>query len=99
MDFLDAVEQSADYVMAAGGLAAGEDYAHVDRLTCSGSSIFFESEFGQTISIGEELLNFLLVGNRLSRFAFNNFHSAGEHDRKFRLICCTCFLQRTFFHV
>ena len=53
MDFLDTVEEAADYIVTAGGLAAAEDYTYVDGLAGCGCGIFFETDFRQAVGVGE----------------------------------------------
>ena len=53
VDFLDTVEEAADYIVTAGGLAAAEDYTYVDGLAGCGCGIFFETDFRQAVGVGE----------------------------------------------
>ena len=61
--FLDTVEKTADYVVSAGGLTTREDNANIYRFAYDGIGILFKLQFGQTVSVREQLLNLFLVGN------------------------------------
>ena len=98
VNLLDAVEQTADNVVAAGSLAAREDYADIDGLAGGGIGVFLEFEFGKAVCVGEELVDFFLICHRLGGFALNGLYGAGENDGEFGFVSRAGFLQRTLFH-
>ncbi len=64
-DFLDAVEKTADNVVAAGSLTAAEDNAYSQgRVACrsNGVGVFLEAQFGQTVCVRKQLFDFFAVG-------------------------------------
>ena len=75
MDFLDSVKQTADHIVSAGSLTTRKNYTHIDRLAGSGSGILFKTDFGKTVSIGEQTFDSSLVSNGLCRATFHYFNS------------------------
>ena len=98
VDFLDAVEETADHIVSAGSLSAGEDNAYIDGLAGNGVGIFLESELGKTVGVGEKFADFLLVGNGMGGFAFNSLDGAGESHGQFGLVGGAGYLQCAFLH-
>ena len=88
MNFLDTVEKAADNVVAAGSLAAGQDYTHVYGLAGYGAVVFLKTYFGKAVGVGEQCADGILVGYGFGGLAFNDFYSAGESYGKFGLIAC-----------
>ena len=98
VNLLDAVEEAGDYIVAAGGLAAGEDYAYVDGLGGCGVGVFFKFQLGQAVGVGEQGFDFFLVGHRLGGLAFYGLDGAGQHDGELGLIGGAGLLECTLFH-
>ena len=95
MDRFQAVEESGDDVVAAGGLAAGEDHADIDRLPALRVGIGFKGERGAAEGGLEDLADLLQVGDGGGRGAFDDAdHGAvSQRGREFRGIGGTRLLE------
>jgi hypothetical protein len=92
---LDTVEEAGDDVVAARGLAAGEDDTDVETGIFD-SFTLGELHYGHTISVGEEGLDLGLVADGLGRRAFDCLHRALEGNWELGLIGCACDLKIGF---
>ena len=64
IQLLKTVENTADHIVTAGGLAAGQDDTYVERLFYAGRIlVMLEFNDWHTIGMGEQILDFLLIGN------------------------------------
>ena len=95
---LETVIETANHVVTAGSLTAGEDDADVD------GSIFllfvggFEADEGHAVGVGEECFDFFLIVNTLRGVSLYNFHVAAQTGGEFGAISRTSDLQCAFFH-
>ena len=94
----ETVIETANHVVTAGSLTAGEDDADVD------GSIFllfvggFEADEGHAVGVGEECFDFFLIVNTLRGVSLYNFHVAAQTGGEFGAISRTSDLQCAFFH-
>ena len=87
IEFLQSVKQSADHVMPAGSLAAGEDHTYVDgRLRFRSFVARLHRDNRQAVGVREELLDLVLISYTLRCGAFRQAHIAGQSYRHLRLI-------------
>ena len=92
---LQTVEQTAYHVVPAGSLAARENDTYIKRLLCTLYIVplslvnGFHGDDGQTICVGEEFPDFLLVCHRLCFLAFHKAYRALQRYRHLRLIALT----------
>ena len=97
VQFLNSVEETGNHVVTAGSLTTRKDNTHVD-LCSVGNVALLELDQRHTISVGEQLLDVLLIVNTLCRSALLHLHGSLKSLRQFRLIGSTSQLQCTFFH-
>ena len=89
---LQTVVETADNVVTAGSLTAGEDDADVNRFGVGiglGVGVRLERDKGQTVGVREEFLDFLLVSYGVCFLAFNEAYCALQCHRHLRLISLT----------
>ena len=85
------VIQTADHIVTAGSLTAGENHTDVKRFGANIlASCGFERDEGQTVGVREEFLDLVLVSYRLCFLAFNEAYSALQSHRHFRLVVLAC---------
>ena len=92
---LESVVESRDHIVSAGGLSSGEDDASLDR---GGFALFAGDEIdcGQSVCVGEEPLDGVLVCDRLGGLAGSGGCEGAVFNEDFRetgLICGTGLLQ------
>ena len=92
------VVQAADNIVSAGGLTAGENHTHVERLAAVGALCGLHGNNGQTVGIREERLNLRLVGYGLCFLAFYKAYGAAQRYRHLRLVTLPRNLKWTFLH-
>ena len=94
---LQRIIQSADNIVAAGSLSAGEDHAYDLLLVRRSILTFLEGDLLLTVCVGEQSLDLLLIRYALSCLAFLNAdicNTMSEHSRKFRAVLISCHLKR-----
>lgn len=76
------------------GMTCSACSAHVDKAVrrLDGGGVLFKSDFGKSVSIGEEVADCFLVGYRFGRTAFHYFDGTLKGDRQLGLISCAGFL-------
>ncbi len=98
---LQSVIQTADNVVSAGRLTAGED--DPDNLLLGNGSVrtLYEGDLLLAVGVREQCLDLVLIRYTLRRLAFlhaNVRDTVAKHSRKFRLILISCFLKRGKIH-
>lgn len=89
VQFLEPVEDAGDDVVSTGSLSTGEDDADVDGLVDFGLS-FHKVDERQSVGVGEELFDLLLIAHALCRIAFFKCDVGIQGFREFRLIGSSC---------
>ena len=97
IELLDGVKQASDDIMTARSLSARKNNAHV-HLGRVSLITFHELNERHSVSVGEKLLDILLVVNTLCRSTLLHFYSSLKSLRQFWLVSRTSPLQCTFFH-
>ena len=93
----ESVEETRNHVVSARSLTTRKDYTHVDgRILFLGSG--FETKHGHAVGVGEQLGDSLLVGHRLSGFAFDDGYAVFDGFGQLGLIRSTSSLKCTFLH-
>ena len=98
---LQGVVQAADNVMAAGGLAAGEDHTHHLLFGSGGVGALLEGDLVLAVGIGEQCLDLFLVGHALGGLAdlHTDFRNAvSQHTGQLRGVLISGSLQRRQIH-
>ena len=89
VESFDTVEDTTNHIVTTRGLTARKDNTNVAWLITMHAGcilIFYKSEFGKTISVGEQSLDFLLVTCRFSCSTLNGNNWSLQSNRKFGLI-------------
>ncbi len=99
VEALDAVENSAHHVVAAGGLATRQDYADIERLLETlRVLVALKLDDGHAIGVWEQFLYLLLVGHGVGGLADMDFHRPLQSLGQLGLIFGPHPLKCTFFH-
>ena len=98
---LQSIVQTANNIVAAGSLTAGQD--HTNHLTLCGGGILtlLEGDLILAVGVGEQSLDLLLIRNGLGSVAVfhtNLGNAVSEHAGQLGLILVSCQLQRGNFH-
>ena len=99
---LQGIVQTADHVVAAGSLTAGQDYAHHQLAGFRGVLTLFEDDLVLAVGVGEQRLDLLLVSHRLGGAAAadgNLGNTVSEHTGQLGGILVSGNLQRGQFHI